>query len=165
MPHLGVKLAELSSNRSAITANGSMLSERQIDLACQAVVAGKQAAHQLALLAKQLGLNESEFRLLWLLKCSGIESQRSDNSSSSNYDQKTISVQLALSPAQVSTVVEKLRQCNLIMCCPSATDRRRNTWSITTQGAALLQQLVGFDVAQLGKCNLPSVTYRQEKIA
>jgi len=113
---------------------------QQIDATCQLIAAGRIAASQLAVLAKSSGLSEAEFRLLWLLHA--VCSQHPTDLSSPLLDQKTMGEKLGLSAAQVSAVVERLRQATLIEGQPSHADRRRNVWQLTTLGTTLLENSV-----------------------
>lgn len=84
-------------------------------------------------LQRQLGdeLSESQYALLRLC-------------ANDNYDaasQLDIATRLALSPAQVSGMVEQLRKRGLVIGQRSKSDRRRQVWKLTSAGRNLLQRV------------------------
>jgi DNA-binding MarR family transcriptional regulator len=103
---------------------------------CLQAVAGKLAVRQLAAWARPFGVSETEFRLLWLLVSDG-----SVRGSSAN-DQADLAERLAVSAAQVSAVVERLRVAGLVEGDRQSSDRRRRLWRPTSQGFALVDGVV-----------------------
>ena len=97
-----------------MTAADSQFSEAalRIERMCQAAVEGRLASRSLTLWAKSFDLGEPELQVLWCLH----------QESSDGVDQTTIARELAFSPAQVSSTVERLRSLRLDR---AAADRRR----------------------------------------
>lgn len=110
----------------------------RIDAACRAVVVGKLAARELTGWLCQLGLSEPEFRLLWLL-CGSVNLR---DSGSPSIDQAALAQQLAVSPAQVSALVERLSAACLIEQQRSSADRRRQFCRIAANGQSLVDRVV-----------------------
>lgn len=77
------------------------------------------------------GLSESEFRLLWISGSAGPV----------GVNQTELSQRLAVSPAQVSALVEQLRRKELLFGQRSSSDRRRQCWRLTPKGRALVASL------------------------
>jgi DNA-binding MarR family transcriptional regulator len=92
--------------------------------ACQMVVAGRRAARALADWARRFELSESEFLVLWCVADAAAE----------GVDQITIAQLLALSPAQVSATVERLRVVGYIVQQAVPGDRRRHLWRLSEAG-------------------------------
>lgn len=103
---------------------------QQIDAACRLVAVGRAMARQLGNLVRSHGINEAEFRLLWLLL------------DVSALDQKHIAQQLGLSTAQVSGLVERLRRRGLLVASSVSGDRRRQLWQLSLSGKELAQKIV-----------------------
>src|SRR5688500_16904617 len=82
----------------------------RIDVACRLAVAGKLALRDLAAWVRGYGVSEGEFRLLWLV----LHGDRENADCRRVLDQAELAMQLAVSPAQVSNVVERLRFHQLI---------------------------------------------------
>jgi DNA-binding MarR family transcriptional regulator len=99
---------------------------------CQTAIVGRRAARELSQWAGRFELSESELQILWYL-CGFV---------GPGVDQTTLATQLALSPPQVSACVEKLRARNFIAPHEATADRRRRLWKVSTNGIAILQQLV-----------------------
>ena len=95
-----------------------------LDTICQQISQGRQLARQLTLVLRGQSLNEVDFRVLWLLSRQG----------SMRLEQRGIAEQLGVSPAQVSTLVEKLRRQNLIDPHINDGDPRRQHWQLTSLG-------------------------------
>jgi DNA-binding MarR family transcriptional regulator len=111
----------------------------QIDAVCRRVVAGKLAMRELADLVRELGVSDSEFRLLWQLEHgarSAVDERKSRPTSSP--DQSMLAEQLALSPAQLSGMVERLSAHQLIEPESLPRDRRRQAWRISLAGQQLI---------------------------
>lgn len=77
------------------------------------------------------GLSETEFRLLWLCR----------QSDPRGVNQTELRERLAVSPAQVSALVEQLRRKQLLLGQRSPSDRRRQCWRVTSEGRALVASL------------------------
>lgn len=90
---------------------------------CQMVVEGRRAARMLADWVQPFKLSEPEFLVLWCLR-----------DANEAVDQRTIAEMLALSPAQVSATVERLRSNEFIVQQPDCGDRRRHFWSLSPDG-------------------------------
>ena len=100
----------------------------ELNLACRAIVDGRRAARALACWMRQFELSEPEFLVLWCLR----------GTASAGLDQSTIAENLALSPAQVSATVERLRIRGCIAREEVSGDRRRHLWRLSASGCALL---------------------------
>lgn len=91
--------------------------------------AGRRLRRLLAECVAPWQLNEQEFLLLWLC---GQESE--------GLGQGELATALGVSPAQMSTLVERLRKRGLIAVERSSHDRRRQVWQIAPPGASLLAE-------------------------
>jgi DNA-binding MarR family transcriptional regulator len=105
----------------------------RLERACNAAASGRRAARALAAWTKRFGLTEAEFQLLWRLR---PNSQGATN-------QTALAVALAFSAAQISALVERLRQRSLIAERRTDGDRRRNHWELSASGNALLNEMLG----------------------
>ena len=105
------------------------LQDAALDAACGRVASGRMLARQLGSLVRCFGISEAQFRLLWLLREGSIR------------DQRQLTAELGLSPAQVSGLVEKLRVQGALVPSAAAGDRRRQLWQLTTSGTALLEEI------------------------
>jgi DNA-binding MarR family transcriptional regulator len=112
---------------------GGRDSANRVDEACAAAANGRRAARALSEWTRRFGLAEAEFQLLWRLRLAPAE----------GLNQTALAGALAFSPAQVSAVVEHLRQRTLIGECGATGDRRRRHWQLTTAGVALLNEMLG----------------------
>jgi DNA-binding MarR family transcriptional regulator len=110
---------------------GNLVS-RHVDRTCRTAVGGRRSARALAAWIKPFGLSEPEFQLLWCLR----------GESPAGCDQTMLAARLAMSPAQVSALVERLRVSGLIAQQIVAGDRRRNLWQLAAGGDRLLQQVL-----------------------
>ena len=81
---------------------------------------------------KQYGLSEPEFQVLWQLHILN----------GGGTDQSTLAKGLALSPAQVSATVERLRAEGWTAQQPMPRDRRRRFWQLSAEGRTVLQQML-----------------------
>jgi DNA-binding MarR family transcriptional regulator len=106
---------------------------RLLELVGRLTACGTALRRAIARAAAPFGLTDSQAVVLWL--CQGGQSGGSDQSS--------LVRRLAISAAQVSGLVEALRQRGLLESRRDATDRRRQRWQPTAAGAAVLQQIVG----------------------
>jgi DNA-binding MarR family transcriptional regulator len=113
--------------------------EVRIEQACRRVIEGRRAARAIAEWAARFELADGEFHVLWCLR----------SAASTGLDQTTLAANLAISPAQVSAMVERLRQRDWIsQQCPPH-DRRRRLWRLSVGGGELLEQMIAAAV-QLG---------------
>ncbi len=133
----------------------------QIDAACQMVAAARRTARQLAVQASLFGLTESEFRLLWQLR-TDFQDKSSAKQTCELLNQKALGERLGLSPAQVSTMVERLQGKGLIVGQPSAEDRRRRVWQLALNGKTVLEAIVARLDSQLGDERLAVSAYKEE---
>ncbi len=104
----------------------------QVDRTCRAAIDGRRAARSLAAWAKPYELSEPEFQLLWSLR-------RLVNG---RVDQTSLARQLALSPAQVSATVERLRCGGWLGLLVAPGDRRRHCWQLSEAGYSLLAKML-----------------------
>ncbi len=121
------KQTDCNSRRSAGSTTVDAV-VRHLERTCHSVIDGRRAARALTDWARQFALSEPEFQLLWCLRLLV----------GGGFDQTTLASRLALSPAQVSTSVERLRTQGWIAQNQVAGDRRRNLWQLTPQGLSLL---------------------------
>lgn len=113
------------------------LATEQIDAACRSAAEGKLAARRISAWLDGSEVNEPEFRLLWLL--AGAANRTSIPVS---LDQAELAERLAVSPAQVSGAVERLRGLGLLERALNQGDRRRQLWLATVAGELLLRRIV-----------------------
>jgi DNA-binding MarR family transcriptional regulator len=99
---------------------------------CQAAIDGRRAVRTLVQWSERFQLGESEFQILWCLS----------SVSAPGVDQTSLAARLALSPAQVSACVEKLRVRGLIVHGEVRGDRRRHLWQLSAAGNDTLQKVV-----------------------
>ena len=134
---------------------------QQIDVACRSIATGRILSRNLAKLLKNSGLNEAEFRLLWLLQRGRVAQL------SSAPDQKQLAEDLGLSPAQVSALVERLSSIQAIRTSSSQKDRRRQLWKIDTLGRELLEKVVLrlSDTTSRRSVNLPTASIKPREVA
>jgi DNA-binding MarR family transcriptional regulator len=78
------------------------------------------------------GLNAVEFSILYLCATRGDEP----------VPQNELAGQLGISPAQISTLVERLRAKDLIQAQRPAKDRRKKFWQTTARGNELLSEIL-----------------------
>jgi DNA-binding MarR family transcriptional regulator len=114
---------------------------RRIDDACRQAVLGKLAARSIARWLSGFELGEVEFRLLWLLHTDGSRGAET-KASAAEWDQAALAERLAVSPAQISAVVDRLRSADRLAAVVPAGDRRRQLWRLTPSGRALVQSVV-----------------------
>jgi DNA-binding MarR family transcriptional regulator len=111
----------------------------RIDEACRQAVLGKLAVRDIANWVAAFAISESEFRILWRLYATDAAMRR--KLPANELDQAALAADLVMSPAQVSALVDRLRQANHIATAP-ADDRRRQVWQLTVAGRELLQDVV-----------------------
>ena len=102
-----------------------------VEQLCRATINGRRAAKRLGALAKQFDLSEPAFEIVWFLACGN----------STGVDQTTLAAELAVSPAQVSACVEKLRVRGLIVHQEIPGDRRRHFWQLTCEASELIKRI------------------------
>jgi DNA-binding MarR family transcriptional regulator len=85
-----------------------------------------------------VGVSETEFRLMWLL----YQHAHGEASNSTVLDQADLAERLAVSAAQVSGVIERLRQRELVDRAPDGNDRRRQLWRLASAGETLVLTVV-----------------------
>ncbi len=88
----------------------------------------RRLREELAKIAERHAMTEPEFHLLWY--CSLARSRPPS--------QNDLAQGLAISPAQVSGLVEELRQKQWIAGHRAPTDRRRQVWQLTELGTSIL---------------------------
>lgn len=134
---------------SARAGDGAATEIDLVDRACRTVIEGRRAARAMAPWCRRFGLSEPGFQVLWCLRAMCGE----------GLDQSTLAGRLALSPAQVSTMVERLRAQRLIAQRHVPGDRRRRLWQLSSGGHALLQQLLADTKAlRNAECGMVSST-------
>jgi DNA-binding MarR family transcriptional regulator len=119
-------------------ANGVLQAGDLIDATCRLAIAGKLALRDIAAWIRGRPINETEFRLLWLL----FQHEKRSSSSRAALDQGELAAGLALSPAQISGLVERLQGAALISHVPHGFDRRRQLWRLSQGGESLVQDVV-----------------------
>lgn len=102
--------------------------ENCLQMTQQLLACGRMLRQQLAVVTRQIGLNDTQFLVLW--SCSTVQSSRTS--------QRDLGERLGISPAQISAMVEDLRRRNLLIGQRSASDRRRQTWCLTSEGQAVV---------------------------
>jgi DNA-binding MarR family transcriptional regulator len=109
----------------------------RIDQACGLVVAGKLALREIASWVEPFGVGENEFRLLWLLF-----QQEQGQQQAPQRGQVILTERLAVSAAQVSGLVERLRERGFVAPVSNPSDRRRQFWRLTPAGEALVSRVI-----------------------
>ncbi|MGE0608580.1 MAG: MarR family winged helix-turn-helix transcriptional regulator [Pirellulales bacterium] len=84
-------------------------------------------------LASRHGLSEAQFAVLW--QC--------QQAPASGLGQHELAGLLALSTAQISTIVEQLRQSGWLAGHRDPADRRRQCWQLTAAGAEITRRIMG----------------------
>ncbi len=103
-----------------------------IELTCRTAIDGRRAARALAQWTQSFELGEAEFQLLWCLRAELGDGR----------DQTTLARELAISPAQVSAAVERMRAKGWICQQVAVGDRRRHLWQLSTAGQSLLDEML-----------------------
>lgn len=106
--------------------------DRLLDLIQAAGSAGRQLRRWLTDRLVRFDLTDSEFRVLWLC---------SQSRNSGGWVQGDLAQATGISPAQTSSLVERLRQRGLIDMKRSTIDRRRQVWHLLNQGEDLLGRI------------------------
>ncbi len=106
--------------------------ERLLNLIQAAGTAGRRLRRWLSDRLVRFALTDSEFQVLWLCAqprpCGG-------------WVQGELAEAAGISPAQTSSLVERLRQRGLMAMKRSTIDRRRAVWQLLTQGEDLLGRI------------------------
>lgn len=105
---------------------------RHVGDLCDAAIDGRRATRALSQWCERIDLGEPEFQVLWCLR-EGILC---------GLDQTTLVRRLAISPAQVSATVERLRSRGWILQQPASGDRRRNLWYLSPVGSDMINSLL-----------------------
>ena len=105
---------------------------RRIGFTCRTAADGRRAVRALGEWSERFATSEPEFQVLWCLK----------SASPNGCDQTTIARELACSPAQISTTVERMRASGWITQQAAPGDRRRRLWQLSPQGDALLAKML-----------------------
>lgn len=124
------------SGHAAKRHGGRESAVRRITKTCRQAVAGKLASRQLAAWVNGFAVGEAEFRLLWELHTTHA------GAAAAPLDQAELADRLAVSAAQVSGVVERLRSSQLIARPSVDGDRRRQYWQLTAAGNELVQRII-----------------------
>lgn len=105
---------------------------RHVENLCDAAADGRRAARALSQWCERIDLGEPEFQVLWCLR----EGMRC------GLDQTTLVRRLAISAAQVSATVERLRSRGWIQQQAAPGDRRRNLWYLSPLGNDVLETIL-----------------------
>jgi DNA-binding MarR family transcriptional regulator len=111
---------------------------RRVERACRLAVAGKLALREIAAWVEGIGVSETEFRLLWQL----FQQKHGEESKTTDLDQADLAERLAVSAAQISGVIKRLRQRELVDRVPDVSDRRRQLWRLAQTGEILVLTVV-----------------------
>jgi DNA-binding MarR family transcriptional regulator len=159
MPESGESLRPVTSCRHASFGDGAAV--ERIDAACRQAFAGKLALRDLAAWVRGFGVTEGDFRLLWEL----FERREGGGEGSLAFDQAELAERLAVSPAQISSVVERLQVRQWIERVRDGADRRRQLWRLSHAGGELVQAVVA-SVEQRSCCaQIPPPVASQEATA
>ncbi len=118
---------------------------RLIEQTCQTAIEGRRAARAIAHWSKGFQLTEPESQILWCVR----------DAADGSIDQTTVAKRLALSPAQVSASVEKLRSGGWISPREAPGDRRRRLWQLSLKGNELLIRML-LAGGELSRAGLPA---------
>lgn len=99
---------------------------------CHTAAEGRRSARALAQWCERFQLSEPEFQVMWCLR--GLIG--------GGLDQTTLAKRLALSPAQVSGTVEKLRARGWISQQSVDGDRRRHLWHLSESGGGAIHEML-----------------------
>lgn len=115
---------ELNQRRGAMPARDGAAVSVWMAIAERILVLAKQFRQRLATSARTADLSETDLLALWACVAApeGAANQRQ------------LADRLAVSPAQVSGTVERLRQSGLLDCRRDPQDRRRQVWHLTAAG-------------------------------
>jgi DNA-binding MarR family transcriptional regulator len=135
--------------KTVASVRGASGAVTRIDDACRRAVSGKVAARDIAGWASPFGISETDFRVLWRLFTA--EAGARPLRAGPELDQAELAAELAVSPAQVSAVVDRLRQANVIAAVPTE-DRRRQVWRLAPAGRELLDAVVAAVASTPASC-------------
>jgi DNA-binding MarR family transcriptional regulator len=124
--------APVNSSLASREAEAADAARRWIELAERLLLCGRMLRGELT---RQLGrwqLSEPAFSVLWFCR----------QNPPGGISQSDLVAGLAVSPAQVSGLVEQLRQAGLLRDHQVRTDRRRKFWRLTAAGEARLVSIV-----------------------
>jgi DNA-binding MarR family transcriptional regulator len=105
------------------------MTARWIDLVERILLCGRVLRDEIRLRLQRWEVSESEFSLLWACK----------DAPSSGRGQNELAKVLAVSPAQVSAMVEQLRRKRLLRGRRATGDRRRQLWRLTPAGQTTVE--------------------------
>ena len=120
----------LASPRAPAARRGD--AERLLHLIQSAGSAGRQLRRWLSDRLERFDLGETEFFVLWLCR------QRPEHG---GWVQGELAQAAGISPAQASSLVERLRKRGLLAMKRSTIDRRRQVWHLLQEGEALLGRI------------------------
>ncbi len=103
-----------------------------IELAEQICIRGRKLHDELSRLVGRWQLSPPQFSLLWVWRLTPGE----------GWGQNELAAALAVSPAQVSGLVEQLRRKGLLEGRRPAADRRRQLWRLTPDGRDTLEAIL-----------------------
>jgi len=122
---------------------------------CRRVAEGRRLARQLALVVREHAMNETEFRLLWLLR----------ETEGEILEQSTLVEELGISPAQVSALVEKLRSQQILDSGTDRNDRRRKLWQLTASSRENFEAVIASVESRLFSVDSEIGSHSQRKDA
>jgi DNA-binding MarR family transcriptional regulator len=152
-----------SSKREAIPPSRAA-SVDWIELLARLNAWSAELRHVLESCTKSQGISDAHFWLLWY--CHHAEA--------TGLDQSELANRTDSSHAQVSSLVEQLRQRDLMAGSRDPDDRRRQIWHTTPAGQAILEHIMERLNDQVGPCpgmiaqqilnQLPSITLREIRL-
>jgi len=104
----------------------------RVERLVQAAVEGRRAGKALSAWTRRFQVTEAEFQLLWSL----------NTTPQVGYTQIALARELAFSPAQISVVVERLRNRGWICQHHAQGDRRQHVWRLSVTGQSLLEEIL-----------------------
>ncbi len=119
--------------------------------ACQQIIAGRAASRQIAEMVRPFALSEAEFRLLWQLYSYHSRGNlvtppsptlKGKTIHGPSRDQTSIRTDLAMSAAQISALVERLRTLGWLAREVDPRDRRRQLLQLTRPGITLVEKIL-----------------------
>jgi DNA-binding MarR family transcriptional regulator len=124
--------ASLTTDPPAAQAGPEMPANACLALVQQVAILGRQLRRAHACSVADLGLNDTQLLLLWVCADAGTR----------GIPQNRLASLLGLSTAQVSGLVDRLSQRELIAECANSGDRRKRLWSLTDAGRAQLDRVL-----------------------
>jgi DNA-binding MarR family transcriptional regulator len=110
----------------------------RLNTICGVIAAGRIAARNLASQVRVLGLSETQVRLLWFLRSTELAA----DASKAPPDQTRLAAGLGFSAAQISSVVDTLREQGAVVSKPAPGDRRRQIWQLTPAGLEWTERIL-----------------------